>query len=237
MNTTKRSLSTSLPPSRLWLPLPGPLGVGLASLCLSFPHPCNGMVTLSHQWAYRRRVGSHPTQKIPRHTNPVVRQCPSARTPSNSRGPHIPSLSRQSEQPTQRLTAKTRMSLRAMALAGSALRGWGQEHPQGGRGLGSHPGESPAPFGGPLLPLPCLTHRPVPGALEEEPPVPSPATTSFGCGRPRRWGQREEATKGRSSDPVAFPSRAFLPASARRGSPPGRAVMTGRQQRGGMGGR
>ena len=218
------------------MPLPGPLGVGLASLCLSFPHPCNGMVTLSHQWAYRRRVGSHPTQKIPQHTNSVLRQCPSARTPSNPWGPHIPSLSRQSEQPTQRLTAKTRTSLSAMALAGSALRGWGQEHPQGGRGLGSHPGESPAPFGGPLLPLPCLTHRPVPGALEEEPPVPSPATTSFGCGRPRRWGQREEATKGRSSDPVAFPSRAFLPASARRGSPPVRAVMTGRQQRGGMGG-
>lgn len=132
-----------------------------------------------------------------------------------------PSLSRQSEQPTQRLTAKARTSLRAMAPAGSALRGWGPEHPQGGRGLGSHPGESPAPFGGPLLPLPCLTHRPVPGALEEEPPVPSPATPSFECGRPLKWGQREEATEGRSGDPMAFPSKAFLPASARRGSPRG----------------
>ena len=222
MNTVKMSLSPSLPPSRLWLPLPGPLGVGLAYLCLSFPHLCNGMVTLSHQWAYRRRVGSQPTQNIPwRHTNPVLRQCLSARTPSNPWGPHIPSVSRQSEQPSQRLTAKARTSLRAMAPAGSALRGWGQEHPQGGRGLGSHPGESPAPFGGPLLPLPCLTHRPVPGALEEEPPVPSLATPSFWYGRPRKWGQREEATKGRSGDPMAFPSRAFLPASARRGSPRG----------------
>ena len=149
-------------------------------LCLSFPHLCNGMVTLSRKWAYRRHVGSQPTQNIPwRHTNPVLRQCLSARTPSNPWGPHIPSLSRQNEQPSQRLTAKARTSLRAMAPAGSALRGWDQEHPQGGRGLGSHPGESPAPFGGPLLPLPCLTHRPVPGALEEEPPVPSPATPSF----------------------------------------------------------
>lgn len=221
MNTTKRSLSTSLPPSRLWLPLPGPLGVGLASLCLSFPHPCNGMVTLSHQWAYRRRVGSHPTQKIPRHTNPVLRQCPSARTPSNSRGPHIPSLSRQSEQPTQRLTAKTRTSLRAMALAGSALRGWGQEHPQGGRGLGSHPGESPAPFGGPLLPLPCLTHRPVPGAWRRSPQSLHRPPPVSGAEGPEGGGRERRPQKGEVVTPWPFPAEPSFRLQRGGGAPRG----------------
>ena len=114
---------------------------------------------------------------------------------------------------------RTRTSLGAMAQAGSAFRGWGREHPRAGKGLRSHPGESPAPSRGPLLPLPLLTHCLVHGAPEEEPPVPSPATPSLGCGRPQRWGQKEEATKGRSGDPVAFPRRAFLPAAARRGHP------------------
>lgn len=103
-----------------------------------------------------------------------------------------------------------------MAQAGSAFRGWGREHPRPGKGLRSHPAESPAPSRGPLLPLPLLTHCLVHGALEEEPPVPSPTTPSLGCGRPQRWGQKEEATKGRSGDPVAFPRRAFLPAAGRR---------------------
>lgn len=134
------------------------------------------------------------------------------------------SLPRQGRLLTQRVRARTRTSLTAMALAGSALRGWGREHPQGGRGLGSHPAESPAPGGGPPLPLPLLTHclvrgarrarkgqRRSPQALHQPPQARVQKAPKVGAGG--------RVTKGRSGDPVAFPSRAFLPAAAWRGNP------------------
>lgn len=187
MDTIKISFSLTLPSSRLWLPLPGPFGVALDLSVPQFLPPMQWdgnplpSVVIQKVCELPPHPGCSTADKVQ-----SSESVPLPWLPLPSPGPHVPSLPQQSEQPTQKVRVRT--SLGAMAQAGSAFRGWGREHPRAGKGLRSHPGESPAPSRGPLLPLPLLTHCLVHGAPEEEPPVPSPATASLGCGRPQRWG-------------------------------------------------
>lgn len=117
-----------------------------------FPLPVHGVETPSPQRAYNRCGSPHTTPECPMADKLHSSEGVSLSWPPTPRGSLIPSLPQQGEQPTQRVRARS--ILGAMALADSAIRSWGKEHPQRGRGHGCLPGGSAALGGGPLLPLP-----------------------------------------------------------------------------------